>query len=85
MRERERDGEGRRENWVGRGGRREDTQKGERERETDGERGRGGKWGKEEGQRDRDRQAVRMGRTEKTKEYKGRGLKEPRSQVSGYT
>ena len=35
--------------------------------------------------RKRQRQAVRMGRAEQTKEYKGRGLNEPRSQVSGYT
>lgn len=87
MREKEREREMEREGgtigWVG--GRRKDTRKGHREGETEMEMGGGGgKWGKEE-ETERDRLAVRMGRAEQTKEYKGRGLKEPRSQVSGYT
>ena len=57
----------------------------EKERERDGERGRRREMGERGRNRKRQRQAVRMGRAEQTKEYKGRGLNEPRSQVSGYT
>ena len=82
--ERERDGEGGAIGWVA-GRERRYTERTEGRRDRDGERGRRREMGERGRNRKRQRQAVRMGRAEQTKEYKGRGLNEPRSQVSGYT
>ena len=83
--ERERDGEGGRDYWVGRGEERRYTERTAGRRDRDGDGGRRREVGERGRNRKRQRLAVRMGRAEQTKEYKGRGLKEPGSQASGYT